>query len=410
MWALPFNAGRNGGGTTWQSDIDNYLNIRAAQGYNVAYFAALGSLANNGASDDGDTWDGVSPWDTDPGTLNDTYWERVDRIVEAAADAGITCFFDAIYGAEGIDPALSTATQAQFGNYGTALGNRYKDYPNIVWSIGGDFHGQITSWDAELNQWLTSLRATGDTHLVSIENKPEMTSRFDATDDVLTWGTANAEYNSVYTYNVTYRMVEYAWAEASPLAVVWTDGHYAKDFAADDKVMRDLVWWAYTSGSRGHINGSEGVWGLDSGFLAELTGEEWSATVLPAIQDYFQSLPGWHLLVPDVGSDLVTAGRGIKAPHMTPGGSGGVYDSLDAQDTYVTASVTGDGSLAVVYCPVSTTVTIDDSVLVGGYTATWVDPVDPTQTKTATPSGDNYATPGANSAGDDDWLLVFRGT
>ena len=231
----------------------------------MAYFAALGSLANNGASDDGDTWDGVSPWDTDPGTLNDTYWERVDRIVEAAADAGITCFFDAIYGAEGIDPALSTATQAQFGNYGTALGNRYKDYPNIVWSIGGDFHGQITSWDAELNPWLTSLRATGDTHLVSIENKPEMTSRFDATDDVLTWGTANAEYNSVYTYNVTYRMVEYAWAEASPLAVVWTDGHYAKDFAADDKVMRDLVWWAYTSGSRGHINGSEGVWGWTRG-------------------------------------------------------------------------------------------------------------------------------------------------
>ena len=114
--------------------------------------------------------------------------------------------------------------------------------------------------------------------------------------------------------------------------------------------------------------------------------------------------------MPDTGSDLVTAGRGTHAPLMTPGGSGGVYDSLDAQDTYVTASVTPDGSLAVVYCPVSTTVTIDDSVLVGSYTATWVDPVDPTQTQTATPSGDNYTTPGANSAGDDDWLLVFRGT
>jgi hypothetical protein len=410
VWALPFNAGRWGGGTTWQSDIDNYIAARAAQGYNVVYYAALGSIANNGVSDDGDTWDSVSPWDTDPGTLNDTYWERVDRIVTAAADAGVTCFFDAIYGAEGMDPALEDATEAQFGNYGTALGNRYKDYPNIVWALGGDFWGELSNHDAKMDQWFANLRATGDTHLVSIENKPEMSSRFDATDTVQLFGTAHAQYNSVYTYNVTYWMIEYALAESSPLPVIWTDGHYSKDFAADDKVMRDLVWWAYTSGARGHINGSEGVWGWGSGALAEVSSESWSAVVLPVIQDYFSSLPGWFNLVPDTGSVLVTAGRGTHASSLTPGGSGGVYDSLDPQDTYVTASVTPDGSLAVVYCPVATTVTVDDGVLAASYTATWVDPADPTQTQTATPSGDDYTTPGTNSVGDDDWLLVFQGT
>jgi hypothetical protein len=63
-----------------------------------------------------------------------------------------------------------------------------------------------------------------------------------------------------------------------------------------------------------------------------------------------------------------------------------------------------------VYCPVATTVTVDDGVLAASYTATWVDPADPTQTQTATPSGDDYTTPGTNSVGDDDWLLVFQGT
>jgi hypothetical protein len=83
-------------------------------------------------------------------------------------------------------------------------------------------------------------------------------------------------------------------------------------------------------------------------------------------------------------------------------------ESMDVLDNdYVTAALTSDGTQALVYVPSGRTITVDTSRLAPGVRARWVDPA----SGTAAPAGDgpSYSTPGANSDGATDWLLVFEG-
>lgn len=405
VWALPVNAGRWNGGD-WAADIDAYTAARAAHGFNVLYLALLGSTQNNGPADTGATFDGVLPFvGGDPGVLNEAYWQRVDYILASAEAQGITVFCDFAYSSDLNDAALSGKTNAQFTGYGTALGTRYADRPNLVWTIGGDY---FDDHDTQLTNVLTALRAAGDTHLIAAENYSESTSRFDlSSNSVRQWGTDHAQFNFVYTYNVTYFGVEYGYDEASPLPVLWGDGHYDQRTTADRHLMRNLTWWAYTSGSRGAIYGAESIWNWSSGSLALVTSPPvFAGTDLPTIRDTFASYDGWHDLLPDTDSSFVTAGRGTRAVSLPSGGGGAEYNSTSPQDPYVTASVTPDGTLAMAYLPVATTITVDDGELVPGYTVAWVDPV--TGAATPTTPAATYTSPGGNSVGDADWLLVFQ--
>jgi len=64
----------------------------------------------------------------------------------------------------------------------------------------------------------------------------------------------------------------------------------------------------------------------------------------------------------------------------------------------------------VLYLPAHTTVTINQSLLAPGYTATWIDPVSGAKTSAATGATYNSTAKGTNSQGDPDWVLVFQGT
>ena len=74
---------------------------------------------------------------------------------------------------------------------------------------------------------------------------------------------------------------------------------------------------------------------------------------------------------------------------------------------------TSDGSLAVIYTPVSHTLTVAMGNFAGPVTARWFDPTNATfQTVAGSPfpnSGShNFTTPGNNSAGDPDWVLLLQ--
>jgi hypothetical protein len=168
-----------------------------------------------------------------------------------------------------------------------------------------------------------------------------------------------------------------------------------------------MVWWALSSGSRGFQTGDNEVFPWDTGAAALITAKPWYTTQVPAIAAAYSALPGWHLLLPDVTSALVTAGRGTHGAAIQSGGGGTPYTSNT--DAYVTASRTPDGSLAVVYMSHASTITIDQSKLGGGYTATWLDPASGATTGTATGTTYNSGSQGSNSVGDADWVLVFQG-
>ena len=427
-WALCGNAGRWNSGN-WQADYDTYLTNRSGQGFNVIYTKPIGTTQSGNLDNGGKTFDSLYPFQggtpstgvtgANPSSgLTAAFWARIDYFLNSAQAKGMAVFLNAIgYDSDfsaGPGPLFGKST-TEFTAYGTALGNRYKNQPNLFWHLADDYFGEN---DSLITAFMTGVRGAGDTHNVSIENMPESTSRqtLDTTPSTCTWGASNAQYNFVYTYDVTYRGVEQAYLETSPITVIWGDGYFYQGsstyFDTDNRAVRQDAWWAVSSGARGWINGSESIWQWTSTALAASGTDWWYVNNAGNIRTYMETLPFWYQLVPDTSSALVTAGRGTHAGAFASGGGGGQYEPAFT-DAYVTASRTPDGGsgshLAVIYMSHATTITIDQTKMVSGYTATWVDPVTCATSSATVGSTYNSTAKGNNSKGDADWVLVLKG-
>jgi hypothetical protein len=73
----------------------------------------------------------------------------------------------------------------------------------------------------------------------------------------------------------------------------------------------------------------------------------------------------------------------------------------------VAASKTPDGSLALIYMPLATTITIDQTKMLAGYGAKWMDPASGVLTAATVGSTYNSTAQGSNSVGAPDWALVL---
>src|SRR4029077_2365321 len=110
----------------------------------------------------------------------------------------------------------------------------------------------------------------------------------------------------------------------------------------------------------------------------------------------------WYDLVPDQSHTFLTAG------YSTLSDSGHIGDN-----DYATGLQTQDGTLGVVYTPTAHTLTIAMSNFVGPVTARWYDPTANTFTNISGSPFPNsgihdFTTPGNNSAGDPDWVLLLQ--
>jgi hypothetical protein len=163
-----------------------------------------------------------------------------------------------------------------------------------------------------------------------------------------------------------------------------------------DVVQRRQMAWAVTSGSPGYFYGSDD-WEFHPGWEDRL--DTPAVDQLGRLREFFESLD-WATLVPDESAEVLVGGRG------EPVGAG-VEVGVMGSD-YVTAA-RGAGSL-VAYVPTARRMTVDPTKLAQPPTARWVDPADATAAPVEVavdPSG-TLTTPGRNSAGDEDWLLLLR--
>jgi hypothetical protein len=433
IWCLIVNAGNSGGSTTWQSDMSGYCSTRSALGFNGFLVTPVATTALTDAPfTNGNTWDGVAPF-TSPGVLNSTFWARVDYLLAQAETCGMTVAMNAMftYSLYTSGAPLHGWTNTQYQDYGAAVGARYASQPNLIWEAGDDYGGSwvggLNAYDTAFSAFLTGLRGAGANQLISVENMSEGDSRYsDDGTTSYTWGISNAQFNWCYGYNTAYNAVEDAYTEAAANSVpsrlaVKMDGAYDNQFGGGtltesvELFWRKWIWWSLSSGSRGAMYGNGDLFGwpvnaLSSGLAGASPGSQYmQPSALNTAWNTFASFPGWHLLVPDTSSALVTAGRGTRSSEYGAGaGAPGAGTMYLGGNTWVTASITASGQLAVIYIPdAASAITVSGSLMQARYTASWVDPASGAKTDAGIHA--TYSHAAANSAGDPDWVLALEG-
>ncbi|GFE85215.1 apiosidase-like domain-containing protein [Steroidobacter agaridevorans] len=390
------------------ADVELWAANRESLGFNTAIVALIGHTTNGCPAASGATYDGVLPFNGgDVTSWNEAYWTRIDSYMTILMNHGITVILYPMDGWNTLpDGVFAGKSNASIYTYGQMVATRYAGYPNIIWNAGGDYNGWDNIINGQFQNLLNGIRAAGDTRLFSTQLGNET-----VTTDIAFYERL-AQWNFVYTYTTTYQKVLRAYNRApgvrDPRPALFGEGNYEREdwygsLPTTDETLRRQQLWALTSGSPGEILGTEDWQFLDA--WQTRLGTTW---ILQATKNrnLFSTL-NWHLLVPDEATPLVIAGRGTKIT---------TDQSLDVRaNDYVTAAQTPDKSQAVIYVPTNTgntnarTITLDLTLLLPGYTATWVDPTDATVSQPAIIDGSGrVTTPGLHADGTRDWLLVIR--
>jgi len=406
------------------AEAQKYLSDRKAKGFNsvnvnlIEHKFAIRAPANR---------NGDAPF-TIPGnfaTPNEAYFAFADSIIELAASKGMLISLAPMYlgykgGDEGWWAELNNPKNSQTVcfKFGLYIGNRYKNRTNILWVIGGDYLPPAGSeGEARLYKFMQGVKASGANQLWAGDWDAPCIS----TDEALF--AASMDLNAVYTSGMpgvpgtTYDEAHTAYNYAPPHPAYLKETGYEDEnwVPGNPASIRKYEYWAILGGATaGGFFGNRDIWEFAtqkwwSGFAFghrpwQEALDSTGALDMMRLGQLLDSLP-WFDLVP---SDLA----GMKTLVSSGGGS---YGKLD----YVSAAVTAEGRTLVVYIPpravAPVRMSVDMTQLRNPVTAQWYDP---TSGKYLDVRGGpfpnagvkSYLTPGKNSAGATDWVLVLRTT
>jgi hypothetical protein len=390
-------------GNLTESDAELYFASRRTEGFNTVW---INLLCNNytGCRNDGATWDGVQPFTTpgDFSTPNEAYFAHVDRILRLAGEYGLVVVLDPAETGGWLSTMIANGVD-KLRAYGRYLGERYKDFPNIIWMHGNDYQDWGPTNDPYVMAVALGIGDVDTHHLQTVELNYTTSGSLD--DEA--WAPV-IQLNASYTYSPTYDQVLKDYNRSNFLPTFLVEASYESEqtggpFGTPQQLRRQ-EYWSLLSGATGQLFGNHYTWQ----FLCPQ--RDGSGNCIGGWKDQLDT-PGqtqfgyvkalfwprrWSDLVPDQNHSVVTAGLGT-------------YGTND----YVTAASSPDGTLAIAYVPSSRTLTVDLSKFSGSVTARWYDPTTGTFTSASDsplPNVDSqqFTTPGANAAGDDDWVLVLE--
>jgi hypothetical protein len=377
------------------ADAKKLIDLRASQG-----FTAIQSVLTSFTAADGGPH-GVPFADGDLTRPVESYWQGVDEILRYANRRGILVYAVPLWMANNGGWACESGgcqgppSVEVMRTYMTWVGERYRDQPNLVWVAGGD---DEIDRNREVKQaGARALHQADPGHLMTYHPR------------WLEYGFADEAWYSIYAFqknDITapydYEQIREAYDRTPTRPVLDAEPPYEPQTAMQDgdvvtaAINRRFGWWAALSGAMGvSYGGPPGTWNI-----GEKGEPDWSAVdrdparQTGAIRRILAPL-AWYHLRPDWDAEVVTGGRG----------------EYGGQD-YATAAATEDGTLVVAFAPSAREFTLDASRLSGPATLTWYDPVSGVvsgEPRTVEPKGTlAVATPGANSGGDGDWVLVIR--
>jgi hypothetical protein len=377
-----------------QTDVITYLNDRKAKGFTAILFSAMEHFycTNPPANYYGEIpfINGVNDWSA----RNEDYWSTVDFIVQAAKNRDMLVIMAPAYfglqgGDEGWYSNMNAQTDAAMTSYGTWIGNRYKDYGNVIWIDGVDADAaSYTNGLSRVNAIAYAIKATSASYLQTAGSYRTRT----AIDD---YNHSWLDLNTAYVDTDPHAEINYAYNQSGAKPTLMIEGEYEPGITTRQLQSEALI--AYLGGCLGgHFFGNETIWCFNAGWKAQL-GSDGSVS-MGNIAKLLKSRMWWNL-VPDYGNRVVTSNK-------------------DSGYSYKATARTSDGRTVMIWNPTSASVTVDMTRLSGSSANVWswnpnnnssslIGTYATTGTRTFTPTAGtvlvlddaryNYANPGTTS-------------
>jgi hypothetical protein len=330
---------------------------------------------------------------TTPGeftTPNEPYFAHADRVIDLAASQGMAVLLVPAYlgfngGDEGWYQAMSNQSSAECLTYGEFLGRRYASKSNIIWVWGGDYTPPAGMGLNCLIAIRDGIRQGGATQLASAHWAPETTSL------AVSAFASSVDLVGVYSYQIVMPACRAARAVTPRKPTYMFETCYENDpfgRCSGRGEIRRQHWWGLLGCGAGEIYGVNGVWQFES---------EWQQKLGSPLSLHEQRL--------------------VAIVQQLPWQTFALHDALVTSDhgsgvSEIAVARSSDRVHALIYSPPSppggaSTITLDLTQMSGPVAATWLDPTADRSVAAGTnlTGSQTLTRPGANAAGDQDWVL-----
>ena len=369
-----------------RSDADIYLANRSANGFNIVMVNLIEHMFATNAP--ADIYNNKPFTGTTFTTPNEAYFANADYMIKSASSKGIIVMLDPLYlgyscGSQGWCAEVQSASTSDMYSWGQYVGNRYKNYDNIVWLIGADT--DPTPVKANVQAMVDGILSVDTRHAFTAHNEPESMA-------IDHWGNVTwLNINDFYTYSTSlYSNAQSAYAVSPTMPFFLIESAYENEHSSTQVQLRSQAYWTVLSGGIGQMFGNCPMWEFDSSNYCGVTG--WKSQLLSQgslNMKYFGLLfnsRAWQLLVPDTNHSVVTAGYGSGI-------------------NYVATALASDGSTMISYLPASTTLTVNMAKISGNSSmAWWYNPSNGQATLIGTYSNSGSQ---AFTSSSGDWVLVI---
>lgn len=317
------------------TDPVTYLNDRQSRGFNSLWFLVTDQFDQTTPPKD---FFGNAPftgaWFS--ATENPAYWANVDLVVTEAQARGMIVFlmpsFVGIVG-HGFDyNNYLSSSDATMTAYGTFIGNRYKNFNNIVYVLGGDAN-LGSGIGPKVTDIANGILAADTNHLLTLEgcracggpnNQTSMDAFTSAGLSVPSWLTLDWEYPQglITTTPVPIAGCQTAYTQSLSGAKqppLMGEDWYELEQGETSAGVRQEGYWEILSGCYlGRLFGNGAIWSFNGpgGGLPTPTWQSQLGSVASVGQQnlgkLFRSREHW-LLVPDISHTYLTAGASSGA-------------------------------------------------------------------------------------------------
>lgn len=355
---------------------ERYLFKRAEQGFNVIQAVALaeidGLLTPN-------TYGEVPLIDENPEKPNERYFEHVDYIIKKADSLNLYIALLPTWGDKifknswGVGPEIFTPENAYA--YGQWIGNRYKNFDNIIWVIGGDRNPRSNSDDIAIwNQMAEGIvKGVGgyDKALMSYHPQPKKDGGSSTWFHNEPWLDFNMHQTGHCPDQLAHTRIAHDYdlipvkptLDGEPL---YEDHPYcfnAKEFGYSiPENIRPIMYANVFAGACGQTYGCHDVWQM---YTNDKQGINGPLRPWPIALDLPMANQAVHL------KNLM-----LSRPYLSRIPDQTLVTTIQEKNHhYVSATRDSHGSYALFYFPTGKTVTTDLSKLIGKHLVTyWYDP------------------------------------